>query len=79
MSREADLHWFESNRARLCSQYAGQFLVIHDEEVRGSFQNEEASVVFSIQEFGLETASVFHAVPEEPIVYIGMGGRTWAG
>jgi hypothetical protein len=79
MAREADLEWFESNRQALAAEFRGRFLVVLGGAVRGSFPTEEEAVVFSVEKFGLEAASVFHAVLKDPIIYIGGGGLPWAG
>lgn len=80
MNRVKDLEWFERNRLDLSKGHPGLWLVIFDGQVRGAYDTEEAAVVASVREFGINEASVFQAVPKDPVHFVAFEGeRGWLG
>ena len=72
MSRTADLKWFESHRKDLTGRYPEQWIVVARESVWKTFHSEEEAVVASVEQFGINEASVFQAVLEDPIHFVGL-------
>lgn len=80
MNRAKDLEWFERNRLELSQKHPGRWLVVFDGQVRGSYDSEEAAVVASVTGFGINEASVFQAVPKDPVQFVAFEGeRVWLG
>lgn len=75
MSRERDLEWFEKNRLDLANKHSGQWLIILEEQIRGSYPNEEEAVVASVTQFGINEASVFQAVAKDPVQFVAFEGE----
>jgi len=78
MNRVQDLQWFETHRLELSQKHPGLWIVIFDGMIRGTFDTEEAAVVASINGFGINQASVFQAVPQDPVNFVAFEGeRGW--
>lgn len=71
MSRESDTKWFLDNRQMLAKKYSGLWLVILGGDIKKVLGNEEEAVEYSINEFGIDVASVFQANSEDQFIYIG--------
>lgn len=71
MKRDKDLKWFIANRDDLARQHLGSWLVVHDGMLVKLFASEEEALAFAVESFGIDEASVFHAVTKDPFVYVG--------
>ena len=71
MTRQGDAKWFESKRSDLATQHSGRWLVVHQGKLEKVFSDEEEAVEYAINTYGIDVASVFHAVPQDPYMYIG--------
>lgn len=69
MSREQDLLWYVFNREALAERYHGEWLVILGMTVMVSFRNEKDAVEFAVRRYGINQASIFQAVPEDPFMF----------
>ena len=74
MSRSDDLRWFGVHRRRLASEYNGKWLVVLDQAVLASFSSAEQAVTHAVHNHGVERASVFQALAEDPVLYFGANG-----
>ncbi len=71
MARENDLRYFEENRRQLATRHSERWLVFFDGKLQRTFDSEEEAVQFAVENFGVDAASVFHAVEKDPFAYIG--------
>jgi hypothetical protein len=69
MSREKDLEWFLENRKHLAERYQCAWLVVFGKKVVATFLLEEEAIQYSVSEYGINRASVFRAVAEDPFVF----------
>ena len=71
MMRQADAKWFESTREDLAVAHPGKWLVVFKGELDKIFEGEEQAVQYAVNTHGIDAASVFHAVPQDPFTYVG--------
>lgn len=67
MSFEDDLSWFESNRAFIASTYQGQWVVVKDKAIKGSYPTDTAAMQAAFQMFGASGFVVKQAMAVEQI------------
>lgn len=71
MPRDTDLKWFYENRAKLAAEFQGRWIVVRDARVVKAFPTEEEAIEFAFSAFDFEDASVFEAVAEDRVIYLG--------
>lgn len=52
MALQDEIAWFEANRAYIAQQYNGQYVVVKDKSVRGSYPSYQAAYLAAAQQFG---------------------------
>ena len=60
-----DITWFQVNRINLAQQYAGQWLLVKDKAVRGSFSDFQAAYNAGASLFGTEPFLVKQALEKD--------------
>lgn len=59
--------WFETARAQIASQYAGQFVVVKDRAVRGAYPDYASAFTAASSMFPQGGFLIKQALPQEPI------------
>ena len=55
--------FFNDHKDELLEKYQGRFVVIHDEEVVGSFETERDAYVYCVQHFKIGTFFIQQVLP----------------
>ena len=55
--------FFLLNKQMLLEKYEGQFIVIHDEKVAGSFETERDAYIYCVTHFRMETFFIKQVLP----------------
>lgn len=69
MNRKKDLDWYLAYRKELSEKYHNQWLVVFQGELIRTFVLEEDAIAFSVEKYGVNQASVFRAVAEDPVTF----------
>lgn len=67
MALADEISWFESNRAYIAQQYQGQWVLVKDQTIRGSYPNYQAAYVAGTQMFGQQPFLVKEALAVEKV------------
>lgn len=67
MALQDDLDWFESNRAFISKNYNGQWVLIKDKAIKGSYPTQGAAMTAGFTQFKTQPFVVKQALPEEPV------------
>jgi len=70
MSLQDDIAWFNQNCAFIAKQYAGQFVLVQDMAVRGSYPSYSDAFDAGVTMFGTTPFLVKQAVEQDPVVEI---------
>lgn len=67
MALQDEETWFNANRAFIAQQYQGQYVVVKDQTVRGSYPTYTAAYQAGAQMFGQQPFLVAQAVAVAPV------------
>jgi hypothetical protein len=65
MPLERELNYFQEHKAELLQHHAGQFALIHDQQLVGTFPTFREAFEAGVQQFGVEPFLVQH-VADQP-------------
>jgi hypothetical protein len=60
--------WFEANRGFIAQQYAGMWVVVKDQSVRGAYPDFQSAYNAGVAMFGTEPFLVKQALAQEPVM-----------
>lgn len=67
MALADELSWFDANRAFIAQQYQGQYVIIKDQAVRGSYPSYTAAYQAGAGMFGTTPFLIKQALAVEPV------------